>query len=147
MSNEIIQLEEGGVLYAIVIPAGYTKPGVTFLTPNSFSQQLAFIAHPAGHSIPAHVHKPVPRQVEFTRETLIMRRGRMRVDFYREDEVYLFSYVLEAGDVVLLVNGGHGFEILEEVEMVEVKQGPYPGMEDKRRFASVSPERVTLRSV
>jgi hypothetical protein len=62
------------------------------------------------------------------------RKGRLRVDFYDEDQRYLESRVLGPGDVILLIQGGHGFEVLEEVEMIEVKQGPYVGEQDKTRF-------------
>jgi hypothetical protein len=61
-----------------------------------------------------------------------MRKGRVRVDFYREDESYVDSREIFTGDVILLSTGGHGFEMLEESELIEVKQGPY--LDDKRRF-------------
>ena len=89
---------------------------------------------PAGKSIIPHVHNLVMRHVDFTQEVLFLRKGRLRVDFFDDSRVYLESYVLGAGDVILLVSGGHGFEVLEDVEMFEVKQGPYVGEEDKTRF-------------
>jgi hypothetical protein len=58
----------------------------------------------------------------------------LRVDFYDDQRRYLSSRILGAGDVILLVSGGHGFEVLEEVEMFEVKQGPYLGDQDKTPF-------------
>jgi mannose-6-phosphate isomerase-like protein (cupin superfamily) len=90
--------------------------------------------HPAGKEIPPHVHNPVPREVHFTQEVLFIKRGKLRVDFYDEDRNYLESRILEAGDTILLATGGHGFEVLEEIEMIEVKQGPYAGEQDKTRF-------------
>jgi hypothetical protein len=87
--------------------------------------------------IESHVHSPVPRQVLYTQETLLVKRGKLRVDFYDEQHDYLESRILEAGDVVLLVEGGHGFEVLEELEMFEVKQGPYA--EDKIPFTAKLP--------
>jgi hypothetical protein len=107
------------------------------LTSNDLSQQLAYMHHPAGKIIESHVHSPLPRQVQHTQETLLVRRGKLRVDFYDEQHNYLESRILEAGDVVLLVAGGHGFEVLEDLEMFEVKQGPYA--EDKIRFAPKEP--------
>jgi len=121
-------------LLAIILRAGFDKPGIHFFTPNELSQQLAYMRHPAGKVIPAHLHNPVPREVEYTQEVLFIRRGRLRVDFYDNQRQYLESRVLEAQDVILLAHGGHGFEVLEEVEMVEVKQGPYAGEHDKTRF-------------
>jgi mannose-6-phosphate isomerase-like protein (cupin superfamily) len=101
---------------------------------------------PAGHVIPPHVHNPVTREVHFTKEVLFIRSGRLRVDFYSDNQEYLESTVLEAGDVILLAFGGHGFEMLEPTEIIEVKQGPYAGDQDKTRFQSVSPDLLRLRT-
>jgi mannose-6-phosphate isomerase-like protein (cupin superfamily) len=75
---------------------------------------------------------------------LFIKRGRLRVDFYDNDQKYLESRILQAGDVILLATGGHGFEVLEEIEMIEVKQGPYAGDDDKTRFDGVSAREVTI---
>ena len=80
------------------------------------------------------MHNPVPREVQYTQEVLLLKRGRLQVDFYDDRQTYLESRILEAGDVILLATGGHGFEVLEEIEMIEVKQGPYAGDKDKTRF-------------
>lgn len=127
-------VRSGDKLLAIIIGRDFNEPGVHFLTPHLLSQQLAFIRHAAGKVIEPHVHNPVPREVLYTQEVLVIRKGRLKVDFYDDDRRYLESRVLEGGDVVLLAGGGHGFEVLEEVEMIEVKQGPYAGDDDKTRF-------------
>ena len=95
------------------------------------------MCHPVGKEIPPHVHNPAPREVQFTQEVLFIKRGKLRVDFYDDDHTYLESRILEAGDTILLATGGHGFEVLEETEMIEVKQGPYAGDQDKTRFEAV----------
>jgi mannose-6-phosphate isomerase-like protein (cupin superfamily) len=117
-----------------VVPADHAPEGIEFLTPNEFSQQLACMRRPAGHRIPAHVHHEVPREVRFTREVLFIRRGSLRMDLYTQAKEFVVSEVLAAGDVILLAAGGHGVTVLEEVEIIEVKQGPYAGTEDKERF-------------
>ncbi len=122
-------------LYAIIIRREYELPGVHFFTPGTFSQQLGFMSHPAGHQIRAHAHKEVQRDVLRTQEVILIRKGRIRVDFYTTAGAPLDSRTLEAGDVILLAGGGHGFEILEACEMIEVKQGPYLGDQDKTLFA------------
>ena len=122
---------------AIIISHRFSEPGIHFFTPDDFSQQLAYMNHPVGKEIHPHIHNPVPRQVLFTQEVLFIRRGKLRVDFYDDDRNYLESRILEAGDTILLATGGHGFEGLEELEMIEVKQGPYAGDQDKTRFAAV----------
>lgn len=119
---------------AIIVRAEFNKAGVEFVTPNDYSQQLAFMKHPAGKVIDPHVHNAVKREVHYTKEVLFIRKGKLRVDFYLEDQSYLESRILSAGDVILLVSGGHGFEVIEEIEMFEVKQGPYAGDMDKTRF-------------
>ena len=131
------KVEYKDILLAIIIRADFNKPGVTFFTPDDFSQQLAYIHHPAGKAISPHVHNPLPRQVYFTQEVLFIRKGKLRVDFYDDDRNYLESRMLEKGDTILLATGGHGFEVLEELEMIEVKQGPFAGDHDKTRFDAV----------
>jgi len=138
----IERVEFAGIEFAIILRSGFREPGIHFLTPGEFSQQLGYMRHPAGHVIAPHVHNPVPRAVHFTHEVLLLRRGRLRVDFYTDGGAYLESRELGAGDVILLVAGGHGFEVLEEVEMVEVKQGPYVGDADKTRFKRVAASEV-----
>lgn len=122
---------------AIIIKANYQKPGISFFTPDDYSQQLAYMEHPKGKYIEPHIHNLVKREVHFTQEVLVIRKGKLRVDFYDDDKKYLESHILEAGDVILLASGGHGFEVLEPVEMFEVKQGPYAGEQDKTRFIGV----------
>lgn len=128
------QLFDDYRMVAILIRAAYDQPGIAFFTPNNFSQQLAAMRHPKGHTIQAHLHKPVPRQVLYTQETLFVRQGRVKVNFYDETKRYLDTRVLETGDVILLVSGGHDFEMLEDTVMIEVKQGPYAENQDKERF-------------
>jgi hypothetical protein len=120
-----------GNVCAIVIRAEYDRPGIQFFTPNELSQQLASMSYPPGKMIAAHTHQPVRREVFFTQETLFIRRGKVRVDFYGNAQEYRRSCMLVAGDVILLISGGHGFEVIEELNMVEVKQGPYAGTMDK----------------
>jgi len=123
-----------GQLFGIIISHRFNEPGIHFFTENQLSQQLAYMKHPAGKLIEPHVHNPVPREVHYTQEVLFIKKGKIRVDFYNNDQVYVESRTLETGDTILLATGGHGFEMLEETEMIEVKQGPYTGDEDKTRF-------------
>lgn len=142
--SHIEHIRNGSQLLAIVVSHEFDQPGITFFTPDDLSQQLAYMRHPAGKRIAAHGHNPVAREVQYTHEVLLLRRGRVRVDFYDDEAHYLESRILVGGDVILLMAGGHGFEILEETEMFEVKQGPYAGGQDKRLFPSVDPGRVSF---
>jgi len=134
----------GDKLLAIILRADYHADGIQFFTPNEFSQQLGYMNRPQGYVIPPHVHNPVAREVQYTKEVLIIRSGKVRVDFYDDDQNYLESRILNKGDIVLLAYGGHGFEMLEASEIVEVKQGPYAGEEDKTRFFPVSSKHIRL---
>ena len=131
-------------LLALIVSRNFNQPGVHFFTPDDLSQQLAYMHHPTGKVIPPHVHNPVLRKVQYTQEVLIIKQGRLRVDFYNDQQQYLESRILESGDIILLVEGGHGFEVLTEVEMIEVKQGPYVGEQDKTRFVGISGAQAKL---
>jgi len=123
-----------GRLLAIIVRHTFNKPGIHFFTPNDLSQQLAYMRHPPGKEISPHLHNPVPRTVHNTQEVLFVKKGKLRIDFYDDDQNYLFPRILETGDTILLASGGHGFKVLEELEMLEVKQGPYAGDHDKTKF-------------
>lgn len=133
--EEIEKIYDAGTLNALIVRDSFRKNGVTFFTEDSLSQQVAAIQHPAGKVIEPHVHCEVPRAVTYTQEVLLLKSGKLRVDFYTEAEQFICSRTLGPGDLVLLIRGGHGFEVLEEVSMIEVKQGPYVADRDKRRFA------------
>ena len=141
----IRHIEVNNQLIAIIISHNYEKPDVTFFTPDDFSQQLAYMHHPSGKVIQPHVHNHMPREVKYTQEVLLLRKGKLRVDFYNSEQNYLESCILEAGDVILLASGGHGFEVLEEIEMIEIKQGPYAGEADKTRFCGIESEHIVLK--
>ena len=140
----IIRIENKGILYAIIIDASYSKPGVNFITPNESSLQIGFLSQPKGKTIKAHYHKRTTRTLYYTNEVIILKQGKLRVDFYDNKKEYLESYILKAGDVMLLESGGHGFVALEDIEMVEVKQGPYVEDMDKDRFDGIKTKDVIL---
>ena len=119
---------------ALIIRSSFHSDGIQFFTPNSYSQQIGYMNRPTGYVIAPHVHKAVTREVQFTKEVLFIKSGKLRVDFYTDNQEYLESAILSSGDVILLAYGGHGFEMLEPTEIIEVKQGPYAGDQDKTRF-------------
>lgn len=133
-------------LLAVIIRTNYHKQGIEFFTPGDFSQQLGYMNRPKGYVINPHVHNLVERSVTLTQEVLFIKSGKVRVDFYNDDREYLESKVLETGDVILLASGGHGFEMIENAEMIEVKQGPYCGDKDKTLFNSVQTDLIKLTS-
>jgi len=144
-SAGVDRIVHDGKLFALIVSARYDEKGVHFFTPDDFSQQLAFMKHPKGRLIEPHVHNSVTRQVHFTKEVLWIKKGKARVDFYTDERRYLESRILESGDVILLSEGGHGFEVLEDLEMFEVKQGPYVGDSDKTRFIGVTKDQLHVK--
>jgi mannose-6-phosphate isomerase-like protein (cupin superfamily) len=143
--QNVQEIREGDNLLALIVRSSFSEPGITFFTANDLSQQLAYMNHPAGKLITPHVHNPVPREVSYTQEVLLIRKGRLRVDFYTAEQEYLHSTILCAGDFILLATGGHGFEALDNLEMIEVKQGPYAGNKDKTTFSAVPSERLRIK--
>ncbi len=133
------------LVLAIIIRKDFSEPGLKFFTPASYSQQLAYMRHPTGKMIQPHVHKPVHRDVDHTQEVLFLKSGKLRVDFYDEGHQYLESRLLSGGDIILLASGGHGFEVIEEIEMYEVKQGPYVEGDDKIRFDGITSNPTNLK--
>jgi hypothetical protein len=127
-------LRTGNGIIAIIIRHEFTKDGIEFFTPGDFSQQLGYMKHKQGDTIQEHIHVLHHRDVNYTQETLIIKKGLVRVNFYHPDKTFFTSRELKTGDVILLASGGHGFEFLEETEMIEVKQGPYCSDMDKVRF-------------
>jgi hypothetical protein len=144
MEGSIETLTHDGLVLAKIVRADFATTGVHFVTPQVYSQQLGYMRHAAGHVIVAHAHNLVPRTVEYTQEVLVIRKGQLRVDFYDDAGDYIESRLLRAGDVILLVRGGHGFEVVEDVDMIEIKQGPFVGEVDKRYFPAVETSRIKL---
>lgn len=144
MEKLIKKIFDGEELLAIIIKNEYNKKGIHFFTPDDYSQQLGYMNHPKGKIIEPHVHNPVPRQVEYTQEVLFIKSGKLRVDFYSIDKEYLESHILMKDDVILLIKGGHGFYVLEDIEMIEIKQGPYVGDNDKTRFEAVADKKIEI---
>lgn len=125
-------------LLALVIRRDYKSAGIEFFTPGDFSQQVAYMYRDAGTSVKPHYHKEVHRTVSLTQEVLFIKSGRVLTEIFNEHLVKVAELTLEAGDTILLASGGHGFTMLEPTEMIEVKQGPYGGPEDKTIFTPKS---------
>lgn len=122
-------------LLATIIPRDFRVPGISFVTEDDSVHQLGVLNWPRGHQIGAHVHNTMSRHIDSTQEVLFIRSGRVRVDLYGNDRAYQCSRFLGSGDVIFLSSGGHGFEIIEDSDMVEIKQGPYLGDGEKTRFS------------
>lgn len=130
------RITNGPEVVAVIIRRAETGHGIEFFTPGDFPLQVGRISRPAGFEVEPHLHRPLPRSVTITQEVLVVQQGRVRMDFYDDEKTLLASRELAAGDVVLLASGGHGLTVLEEARILEVKQGPYLGDDEKMRFTS-----------
>lgn len=130
-------LYHDGELYCLVLRNDYNGDSISFFTPQTFSQQLGYLPHKKGNIIKPHRHVISKREVLHTQEVLFIKKGKVKINFYDLSHAHVGSETVSIGDLVLLCGGGHGFEMLEESIMIEVKQGPYTGEDDKVRFDGV----------
>ena len=124
----------GPTLIAIIIRNEFEENGVSFFSPHEFSQQLGILIHPAGVEVRPHIHKMISRDVRVTQEVLHLIRGKVEIVLYDENQQPVRTCILNPGDTILLAFGGHGLKVLEPAKIIEIKQGPYAGMDDKEYF-------------
>ena len=133
-------------LFALIVRGKFrNKKGVNFFTPNHTTQQFGYMKHKKNHIIEPHLHNKRLTKILTTTEVILMLKGGLRVDFYDDHRIYLFSKIIKAKDIIMLVNGGHGFKVIKNVEMIEVKQGPYNLSKDKKKFNSVNEKKVRIK--
>ena len=133
-------------LYAVIIRSQFRKKkGINFFTDNQASQQLGYMKHKKDYLIKPHLHNKREAKISTMSEVIMVFKGILRVDFYDNKEKYLFSKKIYANDVITLVNGGHGFKVLKDVEMFEVKQGPYNQSKDKKKFNEINEKKIKIK--
>ena len=132
--------DDQGSLLALVIRSKFRAQGLSFLTDDSSALQVGYMTRPMGEVIVAHVHEPIVRNIVGTQEVLFIQEGKVRLDLFTQARKYVASVALNVGDLVLLSEGGHGIEVLEEARIIEVKQGPFVDGKDKTRFDPAIPK-------
>ena len=133
-------------LYALIVRGKYrNKKGITFFTNNKDIQQFGYMNHKKNHIIKPHIHKRQTRKLIYTSEVILILKGKLRVDFYTSKKKYLFSKLLNEKDIIMLVHGAHGFKVVENVQMIEIKQGPYITKLDKIKFNETKELNIRLR--
>ena len=133
-------------MLALIVRASYRrKKGITFFTQNESTQQFGYMKHKRDHIIKPHLHKKRLTKIYYTSEVIVILKGILRVDFYNQFKKYLFSKILKPSDIIMLVSGGHGFKILKDVEMLEIKQGPYNLIKDKIKFENIDDSYIKLK--
>ena len=133
-------------LFALIVRGKYRKKkGINFFTPKKSTQQFGYMKHKKGHIIVPHQHNKRLTRILKTIEVLLLLRGILRVDFYDNRKKYLFSKIVKEKDIIMLADGGHGFKVLKNVEMIEVKQGPYTLAEDKTKFNKIDEKKIKIK--
>ena len=133
-------------LFALIVKSQYRKKrGINFFTSKKATQQFGYMKHKKNHIIKPHNHKKRLTRILKTTEVLLLLKGTLRVDFYNNKEKYLFSKIINEKDIIMLVHGGHGFKVLKDVEMIEVKQGPYSLVSDKVKFKKVDEKKIKIK--
>ena len=129
---EIISWKDQPLVY--IIRAEIKVKSTTFITPPEFKQQVGYVVYPKHGELVRHVHRPLERHLIGTSEVLILRQGHCEIDIYNDDRELVATRELNTGDLMLMVGGGHGFRMLEDTVFLEIKQGPYTGLDEKERF-------------
>ena len=133
-------------LFALIVRGKYrNKKGINFFTPKEATQQFGYIKHKKGYIIQPHQHRKRLTKIVTTTEVILLLKGTLRVDFYNLNKKYLFSKILKEKDIIMLVHGGHGFKILKDIEMLEIKQGPYSLIKDKIKFENVNEKKIKIK--
>ena len=133
-------------LFALIVKGNFRKKrGINFFTPNNSTQQFGYMKHKKGHIVEPHQHNKRLTKIFSTTEVILLLKGILRVDFYDNKRKYLFSKIINAKDIIMLVHGGHGFKVIKNAEMIEVKQGPYSLTKDKIKFNKVDEKQIKIK--
>jgi hypothetical protein len=132
MSVEIIEFN--GTKYAQVIWADTQVTETTFFSPAESSFQFGLLAHEAGFVEPPHLHQPIKREINDLQQMFVVQRGVVAVQLFADDKSLLKEVVLEAGDAIVLIHGIHAIRVLEDMQCISVKQGPFLGTEKDKLF-------------
>ena len=133
-------------LLALIVRGKYrNKKGITFFTPKESTQQFGYMKHKKKYIIKPHLHKKRVTKILYTTEVILLLKGMLRVDFYNLRQKYLFSKIVKEKDIIMLVHGGHGFKVLKDVEMIEIKQGPYILSKDKIKFEEIDEKKISIK--
>ena len=133
-------------LFALIVRGKFRKKsGINFFTSKKATQQFGYMKHKKNHVIKPHNHNKRSTEILKTTEVILVLKGVLRVDFYDNRKKYLFSKIVKEKDIIMLIHGGHGFKVLKNVEMIEVKQGPYSLSNDKVKFNEVNEKQIKIK--
>jgi hypothetical protein len=127
-------IAEGGVVFGYIVRGGAQPSKTTFYTPDHCPLQVGRIVYAQGGSVPRHYHRRVERHLSITGEVFLVQSGSCAIDIYSDQREKVSTFELEAGDVAILIGGGHAMRMHEDTVLLEIKQGPYGGPQEKELF-------------
>ena len=120
---------------AIYVRSDDWQKGLNFISHDEDSIQVGLWYYESGKKLGPHKHIRNERQINITQEMIFVKKGRVRSSIYSENNDLVETVDLNAGDLMILFSGGHGYRILEnDTQVLEVKNGPYTGLEDRVPF-------------
>jgi hypothetical protein len=131
-------IEIGGIKYAEIIWGDTRVDHTTFLSPPESSFQFGLLAHPAGFVEPPHYHRPVRRMIDDLQQMFVVQRGVVVVELYDDDGKRIREVTLRQGDAIVLVHGVHAIRVVEDMQCISVKQGPFLGTENDKIIVETS---------
>ena len=132
--QSVEEIRSAGQLLCLIVTGRFVPEKTTFLTSPDLKQQVGFIVYGKGKEIPRHGHRLIERQIVGTSEVIVVWKGSCELDIYNDQKALIATRMLNQGDIMVMVGGGHGFRMCEDTILLEVKQGPYPGLDEKERF-------------
>ncbi|MDC1200500.1 hypothetical protein N8012_01335 [Pelagibacteraceae bacterium] len=146
MKNFIKEIKYKNKIFALIIDKkNFKKKGINFFTDNNMDLQLGFMKHNKGHIILPHKHNRNKRVLTKTTEIIYIIKGELRVDFYSLKTKYIFSEKIKEGSILMLIEGAHGFKVSKDIEMIEVKQGPFIKSKDKKKFKAIDEKKIKFK--
>jgi len=131
-------IEYNGVRYAEIIWGDTQIERTRFFSPPESSFQFGLLAHKAGFVEPPHYHKPFVRQIKDLQQMFVVQRGIVAVQLYSNEGDLLREVVLRQGDAIVLIHGAHAIRVIEDMQCISVKQGPFLGSENDKIFVEVN---------
>lgn len=123
----IEQIERDGMRFAEIIRADEVVDKTTFFSPPESSFQFGLLAHAAGFVEPPHYHRPFKREIEDLQQMFVVQRGIVAVQLYDDSGAMFREVVLKSGDAIVLIHGIHSLRVIEDMQCISVKQGPFLG--------------------
>lgn len=137
--SPIESVEYNGIKYAEIVWAGTWVEKTTFFSLPESSFQFGLLAHRAGFVEPPHYHEPIARTISDLQQMFVVQRGVVAVQLYSDDGDLLREIVMCQGDAIVLVHGVHAIRVIEDMQCISVKQGPFLGTEHDKVLVEVKP--------